>query len=91
MRALVAVAKATNFKPDKHMLIAAAILLPAGILNGRKHTEGWQEMGEREREGMNHLWHLKANSYAGRRGGLCCSGKNTSTHHGALGAHACCW
>lgn len=39
MRALVAVAKTTNFKPDKHMLIAAAFLLPAGILNGRKQTQ----------------------------------------------------
>lgn len=47
VRALVAVAKATNFKPDKHMLITAAILLPAGILNGRKQTqkgsEKWDE------------------------------------------------
>lgn len=75
VRALVAVAKATNFKPDKHMLITAAILLPAGILNGRKQTQ----KGSEKWEGMNHPWHLKANSCAGRRAVL--QWLSTSAHH----------
>lgn len=37
-RALLAVAEATRFKLDKHVLITAVILLPRGILSGRRQT-----------------------------------------------------
>lgn len=75
MRALVAVAKTTNFKPDKHMLIAAAFLLPAGILNGRKQT---QKGGKKWGKGKGWTTHGTWKQTATQAGGLCCNDKSTS-------------
>lgn len=50
-RALPAVAQATRLKLGKHVLVAAAILLPRGVLRGRKQTlygdEEWEKGEEK--------------------------------------------